>query len=256
MFILTIITLIYTFYLSYLFMIVIVFIIAILVVKLNFFYHQDSWTQCQTGSVSAPSTGGTSAGGAVQLQGVVVDAVSSLRPVWELLDAGVPVVHPADLTVLQPSQQISNKQAAWAARRRTLQRENRTSEMITLSKSCNRDRKWVECKYTHPTPTPPSSDLHHLGDERSCSGVVEWEEEERQQEEETHRCHTQHEVVPHACTPNRRTTTLPQIQFLFSPQPHDPVIKISTRWNKHNVCVKLFTLINTNLIICTAFFLA
>lgn len=117
------------------------------------------------GSPSVVSTTGTSAGGVVQLQGVVVDAVSSLRPVWELLDAGVPVVHPADLTVLQPSDQISHKQAARSARRRTLRRENRNSETeneLSISK--------------HPPTQSPFSDLHHLCDERPCSCGVEREE--------------------------------------------------------------------------------
>lgn len=42
--------------------------------------------------------------------------------------------------------------------------------------------------------------LHHLCDHGSCSGVVEREEEDGQQEEETHSDYTKHEVVPDTYT--------------------------------------------------------
>lgn len=110
----------------------------------------------ESGSRSAPSTSGTSAGGTVQLQGVVGDAVSSLRAEWELLDAGVPLVHPTDLTVLQPSEQIPHKQATRAARRRTLRRQPHLTHDHTF-KVMQQTHNMISAQiYTpHPLWPPP-----------------------------------------------------------------------------------------------------
>lgn len=114
------------------------------------------------------STGGTSAGVTVQLQGVVVDAVSSLGLVRELLDAGVPVVHPAHLTLLQPSHQISHEQPARSTGRRTLRRENRTSDTIRLSKLRVRQREKALRTSTTSVMSAPAP-VQYSGKRRSGS---------------------------------------------------------------------------------------